>query len=103
MFDVSVESIKVFFSGIIAGGVTLMGTSFKYIGILVILIPSTHCLVGLKQRKLINGTLLPQGGVDKEVKRILKDGENFVRLRDLEEVLRICYDNKNKKVRVYKK
>ena len=43
------------------------------------------------------------GGVDKEVSKIMKNGENFVRLRDLEDVLNIVYDVSSKKVSVYKK
>ena len=43
------------------------------------------------------------GGVDKEVSKIMKNGENFLRLRDLEDVLNIVYDSFTKKVSVYKK
>ena len=52
---------------------------------------------------MVENVIMSVGGVDKEVKRILKDGENFVRLRDLEGVLKIYYDNASKKVSVYKK
>lgn len=37
MFDGSVESVKLFFSGLIAGGAALIGASFKYIIVLIIL------------------------------------------------------------------
>ena len=53
--------------------------------------------------EMVENVVMSVGGVDKEVKRILKDGENFVRLRDLEGVLKICYDVESKKVSVYKK
>ena len=43
------------------------------------------------------------GGVDKEVSKIMKNGENFLRLRDLEDVLNVVYDSFTKKVSVYKK
>ena len=43
------------------------------------------------------------GGVDKEVSKIMRNGENFLRLRDLEDVLNIVYDGSSKKVSVYKK
>ena len=43
------------------------------------------------------------GGVDKEVSKIMKNGENFLRLRDLEDVLSIVYDSSLKKVSIYRK
>ena len=43
------------------------------------------------------------GGVDKEVSKIMKNDENFLRLRDLESILNIVYDSSAKKVSVYKK
>ena len=54
MFDSGIESIKVFFSGIIAGGVTLMGASFKYIGILVILMTVDTLFGWIKAKKSNN-------------------------------------------------
>ena len=53
--------------------------------------------------EMVEGVVMGIGGVDKEVKRILKDGENYVRLRDLEGVLSVSYDKESKKVSVYKK
>ena len=53
--------------------------------------------------EMVEGVVMGIGGVDKEVKRILKDGENYVRLRDLEGVLSVSYDRESKKVSVYKK
>ena len=53
--------------------------------------------------EMVENVVMSVGGVDKEVKRILKDGENFVRLKDLEEMLKICYDMERKKESVYKK
>ena len=53
--------------------------------------------------EMVEGVVMGIGGVDKEVKRILKDGENYVRLRDLEGVLSVSYDSESKKVSVYKK
>ena len=52
---------------------------------------------------MVENVVMGVGGVDKEVKRILKDGENYVRLRDLEGVLKVNYDSATKKVSVYKK
>ncbi len=53
--------------------------------------------------EMVECVVMGVGGVDKNVKRILKDGENYVRLRDLEGVLKVCYDSSSKKVSVYKK
>ena len=53
--------------------------------------------------EMVESVVMGIGGVDKEVKRILKDGENYVRLRDLEGVLSVSYDRESKKVSVYKK
>ena len=53
--------------------------------------------------EMVENVVMGVGGVDKEVKRILKDGENYVRLRDLEGVLKVNYDSATKKVSVYKK
>ena len=53
--------------------------------------------------EMVESVVMGVGGVDKEVKRILKDGENYVRLRDLEGVLSVSYDRESKKVSVYKK
>ena len=53
--------------------------------------------------EMVESVVMGVGGVDKEVKRILKDGENYVRLRDLEGVLKVNYDSTTKKVSVYKK
>lgn len=53
--------------------------------------------------EMVENVVMGVGGVDKEVKRILKDGENYVRLRDLEGVLSVSYDRESKKVSVYKK
>ena len=37
MFDGTIESIKLFISGVISGGVALIGGSFKYIAVLAVL------------------------------------------------------------------
>ena len=39
-------------------------------------------------------------GKDKEVCKIMKNGENYVRIRDLEDVVNVSYDSENKKVSV---
>lgn len=57
----------------------------------------------MEDLEMVECVVMGVGGVDKNVKRILKDGENFVRLRDLEGVLRVEYDSGTKKVSVYKK
>ena len=40
------------------------------------------------------------GNTSKTVKRILKNGENYIRLRDLESILKISYEKKKKRVSV---
>ena len=49
-----------------------------------------------KQSMLINN-------VDKEVNTIMKNNENYVKLRDLEEFFDIDYDNVNKRIKLYSK
>ena len=48
-------------------------------------------------------TVISINGRDKTVKRILKDGENYIRLRDLESIININYDAASKKVSVSSK
>ena len=52
MFDGKVESIKLFFSGLIAGGASLIGTSFKYIIALIILMSVDTIFGWVKAKKL---------------------------------------------------
>ena len=53
MFDGSVESIKLFISSVVAGGAALIGTSFKYIIVLVILM-AVDTIFGWVKAKKIN-------------------------------------------------
>ncbi len=52
MFDGNVESIKLFFSGLMAGGASLIGTSFKYIIALIILMSVDTIFGWVKAKKL---------------------------------------------------
>ena len=53
MFDGSVESIKLFISSVVAGGAALIGASFKYIIVLVILM-AVDTIFGWVKAKKIN-------------------------------------------------
>ena len=53
MFDRSVESIKLFISSVVAGGAALIGASFKYIIVLVILM-AVDTIFGWVKAKKIN-------------------------------------------------
>ena len=53
MFDGSVESIKLYISSVVAGGAALIGTSFKYIIVLVILM-AVDTIFGWVKAKKIN-------------------------------------------------
>ena len=52
MFDGNVESIKLFFSGLIAGGASLIGISFKYIIVLIILMLVDTVFGWVKDKKV---------------------------------------------------
>ncbi len=52
MFDGTVESLKLFMSSIIASGVTLMGVSFKYILVLIVLMIIDTTFGWVKAKKL---------------------------------------------------
>ena len=52
MFDGNVESVKLFFSGLIAGGAALIGASFKYIIVLIILMSVDTIFGWVKAKKL---------------------------------------------------
>lgn len=48
----------------------------------------------------VTETVISINGEDKKVRRILKDGENYIRLRDLESIINISYNAADKKVSV---
>ena len=52
MFDGNVESFKLFISGIISGGVTLIGGSFKYIVVLAVLMTVDTIFGWIKAKKI---------------------------------------------------
>lgn len=51
MFDKGIESIKLFISGVIAGGASLIGASFKYIIVLVLLMTIDTIFGWVKAKK----------------------------------------------------
>lgn len=51
MFDGNVESVKLFFSGLMAGGASLIGASFKYIIALIILMSVDTIFGWVKAKK----------------------------------------------------
>lgn len=53
-----------------------------------------------QEAEMITETVMNICNTAKTVKRILKDGENYVRLRDLDSILNIGYDNTTKRVSV---
>ena len=52
MFDGNVESVKLFFSGLMAGGAALIGASFKYIIVLIILMLVDTVFGWVKDKKV---------------------------------------------------
>lgn len=54
-------------------------------------------------KEMITEAVMKIGGKNKKVKRILSNGENYVRLRDLEELINIKYDAESKLVEVMNK
>ena len=52
MFDGSVESFKLFISGIISSGAALIGTSFKYIAVLAVLMTVDTVFGWIKAKKI---------------------------------------------------
>jgi N-acetylmuramoyl-L-alanine amidase len=60
-------------------------------------------LYRMEESEMITETEMNIGGKSKKVKRILKDGENYVRLRDLESIVNIGYDAATKVVSVSSK
>ena len=53
-----------------------------------------------EESEMVTETTMNIGGSNKIVRRILKDGENYVRLRDLESIINIGYDAATKKVSI---